>query len=588
MCDFHFNGDYILTEEQQDSILQIAMAVDNQLEEGTFYRYDGSKAPQRLFCKTMMAMNKLYTKADINIMSFRGLNSQFAKKGTNRYSIFKYRGGANCKHYWREIEIRMDEDGLPVEYDRGIVDDSKVERLNFNKEDMDNLHELIFDGDNIDGVYGVSLVLDPANEMEAIFLSKEKLEQWRLSNEEKRIVISPVLIPNQKILRKSVGKDKQPGYVFMSENTIEKLQQNFWKNQYNKNSTLEHSEPIEGVYFYESWIVQDPENDKAKALGYEVPKGTWMMAMKIDNPEIWDNYIKTGLIKGFSIDALLRAEKINNNLEVKFKKMDKKTISEIVATSIQKVAMASELQKFDIADDLSVYATELVLNNIVTDVDGNPLSNIDFTFEGFKYETDEMGAIKSVEEVEAVEEDLVLDLEAILSELEVKDAEKEAVAFGSILANDESLTIYFDGSMITLGGEVYKDEAKTLLEVGTYVLESGVTIIVGEDGTVSEIIEAPVEDVAMADEETLDKLAEKEALVLELEAKVAELEAKIMGLEEKNTKLEADIVLKETEVVAMSKELPASLGIVHSPVINVTMSKEETALEAIKRVRNSK
>lgn len=574
MCDFHFNDDYILTEEQQDSILQIAMAVDNPLEEGTFYRYDGSKAPQRLFCRTMMTMNKLYTKADINIMSFRGLNSQFAKKGTNRYSIFKYRGGANCQHYWKEVEIRMDENGLPVEYDRGIVDDSKVERLNFNKEDM-NLYELILDEDNIDGVYGVSLVSDPATDMEAIFLSKEKLEQWKLSNEEKRIVISPVLIPNQKILRKSVGKEKKSGYVFMSESTIERLQQNFWKNQYNKNSTLEHSEPIEGVYFYESWIVEDPKNDKAKALGYEVPKGTWMMAMKIDNPEIWEDYAKTGLIKGFSIDALLRPEKINNNLVVKFKKMDRKTISEIVATSIQKVAMASELQKFDIADDLSVYATELALDNIVTDVDGNPLADIEFTFGGFKYETDEMGAIKSVEEVEK---------------------EVEEVSFGSIMVNEGTLTIYFDGSMITLGAEVYKDEEKSLLEAGTYLLESGVTIVVGEEGVVSEIIEAPKEEVVeMQDEELMAKLAEKEDLVLNLEAKLAEweikgaeMEAKILELEEKNNKLEADIVLKETEVVAMSKQTPASLGIVDSPIINVTMSKEETALEAIQRVRKSK
>ena len=572
MCDFHFSDDYILTEEQQDSILQIAMAVDNPLEEGTFYRYDGSKAPQRLFCRTMMDMNKLYTKADINIMSFQGLNSQFAKKGTNRYSIFKYRGGANCKHYWREIEIRMDENGLPVEYDRGIVDDSKVERLNFNKDNMD-LFELILDEDNIDGVYGVSLVSDPANEIEAIFLSKEKLEKWKLSNEEKKIVVSPVLIPNQKILRKVVGKEKKPGYVFMSAETIEKLQQNFWKNQYNKNSTLEHSKEIEGVYFYESWIVEDPENDKAKALGYDVPKGTWMMAMKVDNPEIWEDYIKTGLIKGFSIDALLRPEKINNNLVVKFKKMDKKTISAIVNESIQKVAMASELQKFDISGELSVYATELALDSIVTDVDGIPLANIEFVFEGFKYETDEMGAIKSVEA-----------------------EEKELMAFGSIMADEGSLTIYFDGNMISLGAEVYKDEEKSLLEAGTYVLESGVSIIVSEEGTVSEIIEALKEEVvAMADEETMVKLAEKEALVLELEAKVAELElvktdleAKVADLEDKNNKLEADIVLKETEVVAMSKETPASVGIVDSPIINVRMSKEETALEAIKRVRNNK
>lgn len=116
----------ILSEIQQETILKIAMAVENKIEEGTYYRYDGSKNPQRKFCKTMMSLNKLYSKEDINRMSFQGLNRDFAAKGRSKYSIFLYRGGKNCKHYWREVEIRMDEDGLPVEYNRGIVDDTPI------------------------------------------------------------------------------------------------------------------------------------------------------------------------------------------------------------------------------------------------------------------------------------------------------------------------------------------------------------------------------------------------------------------------------------------------------------------------------
>jgi hypothetical protein len=116
MCEF------ILSEKEQEDIMEIAFSSNNTLEEGIFYKYDGAPSAQRKFCQTLLRLDKLYTKDEINQMSFRNENKGFGKgNGKNPYSIFKYSGGKNCKHYWRQIEIRMDEDGLPRQYDRGIV-----------------------------------------------------------------------------------------------------------------------------------------------------------------------------------------------------------------------------------------------------------------------------------------------------------------------------------------------------------------------------------------------------------------------------------------------------------------------------------
>ena len=43
--------------------------------------------------------------------------------------------------------------------------------------------------------------------------------------------------------------------------------------------------------------------DKSKKYGLSLPKGTWMVSVKVNNDEIWNNYVKTGKVKGFSIEG---------------------------------------------------------------------------------------------------------------------------------------------------------------------------------------------------------------------------------------------------------------------------------------------
>lgn len=62
----------------------------------------------RRFCKSMerfTSNNILFRREDISMMSFRGVNREHGHLGQN-YSLFKYKGGVNCKHFWQKRVYR--------------------------------------------------------------------------------------------------------------------------------------------------------------------------------------------------------------------------------------------------------------------------------------------------------------------------------------------------------------------------------------------------------------------------------------------------------------------------------------------------
>lgn len=173
------------------------------------------------------------------------------------------------------------------------------------------LFELKIDDELFDEVFAISLVSEPAIESNFVFFDKEKV-QFKKINNEKRIVAGPVLIPNKKILR--VDGQGKPYEVFFSEETVEKLAQNYLKRRYNNESTLEHDEKVNGVSLVESWI-KTTKLDKSNGLGLNLPVGTWVGLFKIDNDEIWDEYVKSGSVKGFSIEGIFTHDLVKASRE---------------------------------------------------------------------------------------------------------------------------------------------------------------------------------------------------------------------------------------------------------------------------------
>jgi hypothetical protein len=184
------------------------------------------------------------------------------------------------------------------------------------------LIELILDDDDAIGVEAISVVENPAIESDFIALSNQEIKLAEI-NKEKRLLMGALLIPNKPIYRKS-GDDEY--HIFFSKDTITRASQMYLQNGNQSNSTLEHDSQLKGLTLVESWIVEDKEKDKTALYGLDVPVGTWMGSVKVDNDEIWNQYVKTGKVKGFSIEGYFadKIEKTKSELSA-----DEKIINEL-------------------------------------------------------------------------------------------------------------------------------------------------------------------------------------------------------------------------------------------------------------------
>ena len=162
-----------------------------------------------------------------------------------------------------------------------------------------NFIELVIDEEaELYGIDAISLVEQPAIESDFIAMNAQLL-QFKTQDEEKRIVMGAALIPDKPIYRKN-GEEEY--YVYFSKKTVRRAMELYLKNGNQANATLEHEHKIHGLHVVESWIVEG-EQDKSRMYGLEVPVGTWMVSMKVENDAIWQKFVKEGNVKGFSIEG---------------------------------------------------------------------------------------------------------------------------------------------------------------------------------------------------------------------------------------------------------------------------------------------
>ena len=156
--------------------------------------------------------------------------------------------------------------------------------------------ELILDEENEDlGVTAISVVENPAIEEQFLALKSQEFN-FAKQDQDKRLLVGAALVPNKPIYRKN--KDEEY-YIYFSKDTVRKASEMFFKKGHQSSTTLEHDMKLEGLTVVESWIVES-EKDKSRHYGLNVPEGTWMISMKVENDEIWNEYIKTNKLKGFS------------------------------------------------------------------------------------------------------------------------------------------------------------------------------------------------------------------------------------------------------------------------------------------------
>ena len=251
-------GDVITAIRSLDILKRLVIKREEKPE--TYWRYSGPPA-QRDFCKAMMRLSnagKIFTQKEIERMN--GINSQFAKKGKSSYSIFEWVGGKFCKHWWEKLSIFKGENG-----NRVIIAGSPKGKKETNA-------------------------------------SQPWREKMSFSiDEEKRIVMGAVMVPNKMILRRS--EDGSPFYIYFTKQTIRKMAEKFFKMNKHNNTDINHDENITTENtLLESWISESIKHDKSYKYGFALPEGTWYVSYKINNDETWEK-IKSGELKGFSLSG---------------------------------------------------------------------------------------------------------------------------------------------------------------------------------------------------------------------------------------------------------------------------------------------
>ena len=222
----------------------------------------------RKFCVQLVKSNKVFRKEDINSLSLKGANNEFGL-----YDIFAYKGNYNCRHYWKEVFYKRDSN----------IADAKRPLANSNR---------ILDGTTVNSK-GVGVIPNADVTQKTAFASLD----------EKQMLVGPLMKPNQLIKRMDDNGNEY--FVYFTEETIKKIAYKMMKDKLIDRVNIEHNNQdiVEDAYMVETWLVEDPTTDKANKYGFTPQKGEWFGIYKIDNKKVWDEYIKSGKVKGFSVEG---------------------------------------------------------------------------------------------------------------------------------------------------------------------------------------------------------------------------------------------------------------------------------------------
>lgn len=267
-------------------------------------------------------------------------------------------------------------------------------------------------------VYAISLVDEPAIESDFIYLSKQKEKQIFLEKDEKHLIIGPVLIPDKPIYRNN-GEEEY--FIQFSSETIEKLAYEYLMNGRMYSVTTQHEEVADDICLVESWI-KTSDNDKSNEYGMDVPVGTWMCSMKVNNDEVWQR-VKGGELRGFSIESFVNLDEINLHKQDKdMTKVNLETV-EINETFWDKL-------KSIIADAMGASKEDAIVEEKVDEVkeEIEVVAEENMEEEVPAEEVAEVIAeevIAEVEQVSTTEEDKENELQAVIDRLEEEINKKD-------------------------------------------------------------------------------------------------------------------------------------------------------------------
>lgn len=184
------------------------------------------------------------------------------------------------------------------------------------------------------GVHMISLVDEPAMEVNWLKLNKQKLEFK--ADKDKKMLYGVFIMPDQKIERWDPAMGKY--YVVFEKPEIEKIVKKFNRNNFNRNINFMHGENMVNAFVVENFVV----SERVKAnFGFEVPEGAWAGSVYIESDEFWETYVKTDSLQGFSIEIVS-----------KLTKMEMSSVNRLLPDEIEQIRKAIESATNEDVDDI--------------------------------------------------------------------------------------------------------------------------------------------------------------------------------------------------------------------------------------------
>jgi hypothetical protein len=154
---------------------------------------------------------------------------------------------------------------------------------------------VINEEDELTGVDFISLVDEPAIEINWMAFSSEHFD-FKVEKD-KQILYGPLMITDKVMYRNDEIRGEY-NVKFLKQD-IESIVKKFSKNNFNNNISFMHSGQVVKGTLVEHFIVREGMT----VPGFEnIPDGTWMGRVYIEDEKFWTDYIKTDIVKGFSIE----------------------------------------------------------------------------------------------------------------------------------------------------------------------------------------------------------------------------------------------------------------------------------------------
>lgn len=300
--------------------------------------------------------------------------------------------------------------------------------------------ELTLEDIEMDRVEAIAFVDNPAIQRNWMaFNSDTPTFKFQTHDEEKRIVAGPLMVADMPIYRNYEGKEF---FVKFSSQTIEQIVNKFMAegriNEFNKMHN--EKDKLKDVFLQQTFII-----DSAKGIntpnGFEtLPDGSWFGYVKVNNDEIWNDYVKTGQFNGFSVEGVFsekkqfKKENIMTKVEQFLEKLNTKFFGEPETTATTD-APAVELSGAKLADGTEIkWEGELAEGTVISLADGSPAPDGEHTLEDGTVIAVQGGAVVAVRmpEAQPETEDMSAKMSAEIEALKLENANLKTALEGYV------------------------------------------------------------------------------------------------------------------------------------------------------------